>query len=210
MGAKTIQAHVTELPTSISLKPGLSAEELDALTAYAEFLDITRLPYMRPHHQSMELSEPSRYDDLLGHIYLHGAVKQRKDGASVELQDAAADWYDNVYRPAITLIRKYDLMQYLPRRTEGDLYLWMVEHLRDVKEAYGEAGSSSFSHALVDFLQSRSIDVPRDLYQEQDPSVTLVRAQVEQQLREYRERLERESAPPAPIPVTSNGSRRED
>jgi len=210
LNAKTIQAHVTELPTSIALKPGMSAEELDALTSYAEFLDITRLPYTRPHHQSMELSETSRYDDLLGHIYLHGAVKQQQDGQTVQLDEAATDWYDNVYRPAITLIRKYDMMRYMPKRTEGDLYLWMVDHLREVKEAYGDkANSRTFSDALVDYLASKSISVPRDLLQEKDSSVTLARADLEQQLAEYRARMEQAKAEAASIPINGNGRHEE-
>ncbi|MBE2271575.1 MAG: hypothetical protein IAE80_25300 [Anaerolinea sp.] len=206
MGAKTIQAHVTELPTSICLRPGVSASELDDLTAYAEFLDITRLPYTRPSHQSMELSEASRYDDLLGHIYLHGAVMGRKDNRSVPLDEAAADWYDNVYRPAITLIRKYDMMQYMPKRTEADLYLWMVDHLLEVKEAYGEQASSrSFSDALVDYLASRGISVPRDLLHEKDSTVTIARADVEKQLAEYRERLDQMKQITEIAPIRVNG-----
>ena len=202
LGAKGIQAHVTELPTSISLNAGMSSEELDELTAYAEFLDITRLPYTRPHHQSMQLSETSRYGDLLGHIYLHAAVLEQREGKPKAFEDAAADWYDNVYRPAITLIRKYDLMKHMPKRTEGDLYLWMVDHLREVKEVYGDQASSrTFSDALVDFLASRQINVPRDLLHEKDASVTLVRSDLEQQLRDYRERVERSNTNPVSTPA---------
>jgi hypothetical protein len=194
LGAKTIQAHVTELPTSISLKPGMSEAELDNITAYAEFLDITRLPYTRPHHQSMMLSEISRYDDLLGHINLHRAVMESSSGQPITIEEAAADWYDNVYRPAVTLIRKYDMLKYMPKRTEGDLYLWMIDHLREVKDAYGdEAESRTFSDALVDYLTSHRIPVPKDLLAEQDDTVKLARSDVERQVREYRARLQREA-----------------
>lgn len=191
LGAKTIQAHVTELPTSISLRPGMSEEELNNVTAYAEFLDITRLPFMRPHHQSMMLSEISRYDDLLGHINLHRAVMESTAGHEVTIEDAAADWYDNVYRPAVTLIRKYDMLKYMPRRTEGDLYLWMIDHLREVKDAYGDdAQARTFSDALVDYLTSKRIPVPKELLTEKDDSVKLARADIERQLHEYRMRLQ--------------------
>jgi hypothetical protein len=190
LGSKTIQAHVTELPTSISLRPGMSEEELNNVTAYAEFLDITRLPFMRPHHQSMMLSEISRYDDLLGHINLHRAVMESTAGHEVSIEDAAADWYDNVYRPAVTLIRKYDMLKYMPRRTEGDLYLWMIDHLREVKDAYGEDAPRTFSDALVDYLTSKRIPVPKELLTEKDDSVKLARADIERQLHEYRMRMQ--------------------
>ncbi|HVU11474.1 MAG TPA: hypothetical protein VHD90_09360 [Phototrophicaceae bacterium] len=193
LGSKTIQAHVTELPTSIALKPGMSEEELANVTAYAQFLDITRLPYTRPHHQSMMLSEISRYDDLLGHVNLHRSVMESSEGHPVTIEDAAADWYDNVYRPAVTLIRKFDMLKYMPKRTEGDLYLWMIDHLRDVREAYGEhIGAHGFSGALVDFLKERHMPVPRALLAEKDDTVTLARANIERELEEYRARIESE------------------
>ncbi len=197
LGSKTIQAHVTELPTSISLKPGMSEEELSNVTAYAEFLDITRLPHMRPHHQSMMLSEPSRYDDLLGHINLHRSVMESSEGHPVTIEEAAADWYDNVYRPAVTLIRKYDMLKYMAKRTEGDLYLWMIDHLREVKDAYGdEAERRTFSDALVDYLSEKHIPVPKDLLTEKDDSVKLARVDVERQLRDYRARIQQREQNP--------------
>ncbi len=193
LGSITIQAHVTELPTSINLRAGMSEEELENVTAYAEFLDITRLPYTRPHHQSIMLSEISRYGDLLGHINLHRSVLELIEDEKIPIEEAAADWYDNVYRPAVTLIRKYDMLKYMPKRTEGDLYLWMIDHLREVKDAYGdEADSRTFSDALVDYLTSHRIPVPKDLLSEQDDSVKLARTDVDRQLHEYRARLQRE------------------
>lgn len=186
IGAKTIQAHVTELPTSVPLKPGMSPEEIDAVTGYAIFLGETRLGQTRPHHQPIELSEPSRYTDLLGHVNLHRDVLEKQRGARVPVEDAAADWYDHVYRPAVTLIRKYTALEHLPGRTEGDLYLWMVEHLREITEQFGEdAPSRSFSHALTDFLAERRIPVPKELLTEKDKTVQISRAQLQRKLREY-------------------------
>jgi hypothetical protein len=194
LGAKTIQAHVTELPTSIPLHPDMSEEELESAEAYAAFLDVTRLNYMRPHHQPIMLTEPSRYNDLLGHIYLHRAVMKSSTGKEVELPQAAADWYDNVYRPAVTLIRKYEILKYLPGRTEGDLYLWMIDHLREVKEQFGEeATARTLSDALVDYLTEKRISVPKDLLKEQDKTVELARAEVEKQLRAYEEQLAKQN-----------------
>lgn len=190
LGAKTIQAHVIELPTSISLKPGMTVNELDAIAAQAEFLDMTRLSNLRPHHVPVTLSEPSRYDDLLGHIHLHQSVIEATDGKPVTLEEAAAHWYDNVYRPAVSLIRKYDVLSHVQGRTEGDLYLWMVDHLREVKEQLGaDAAARSFSDALVDYLAKKHIPVPRDLLKENDDSVTIARADLEEKLAEYKAKL---------------------
>ena len=189
LGAKAIQAHVTVLPTAISIHPGMSEEELDAAAAYAEFLNASRLDQTRPHHQPIMLTELSRYDDLLGHIHLHRSIMEQTQKQIVPIEDAAADWYDNVYRPAVTLIRKYDVLEHMPKRTEGDLYLWLIDHLREVKEQAGDAAAParSFSHGLVDFLAERRIPIPKDLLTETDRTVEIPRAQLEERLREYRE-----------------------
>ena len=97
--------------------------------------------------------------------------------------------------PAVTLIRKYGILDHYPDRTEGDLYMWMVDHLREVREELGDnADVRSFSDALVDFLQERRIQIPKELLVEDDPSVILSRTQVMRaiQARKEQERAEQE------------------
>jgi hypothetical protein len=193
LGARTIQAHVTELRTSIPLSPDMGKDDLDAAEAYARFLEHTQLSVTRPLHQSMMLSEPSRYVDMLGHIYLHRDILSQTRGEEVPLEEAAADWYDNVYRPAVTLIRKYNIMERLPKYTEADLYLWMIDHLRDAREEFGdEAKARSFSDALVDYLTQKRIPIPKDLLIEKDATVELARFDIDAALAQYREALEDE------------------
>jgi hypothetical protein len=194
MGQKTIQAHVTELPTHVDLEPGMSEKELDAAEAYAQFLHATRLAHTRPHHQSIKLSEPQRYVDLLGHIYLHQRALQVEGREDITLEEAAADWYDNVYRPALTLIRKYEVLKLFPKRTEGDLYLWLVDHLSEVKAELGEeARTRTFSQALTDLLAEKHKPIPEDLLKEKDDSVILTRSEIQAALDEYRAKVSGES-----------------
>lgn len=189
LGNKLIEAHVTELPTVIDVDSDMSDEELDAAAAYAAFLEETGLARTRHHHQPINLSERSRYADLLGHIYTHKYILEQAKGREVAIEDAAADWYDNIYRPAITLIRKYGILKMVPGRTEGDLYLWLVDHLREVREQYGEqAQTRRFSHALVDFLREKRIEIPPELKVEKDDSVILSRSFVDQAVQKMRER----------------------
>lgn len=197
MGAHTIQAHVTQLRSSVPLAADAGEAELDAAAAYADFLATTNLTFTRPHHQSIMLSEPSRYGDLLGHIHLHQAVLSQAEGEEVPLEEAAPHWYDNVYRPAVTLIRKYNIMDRLPKYTEGDLYLWMIDHLRDAREEFGEdAKARSFSDALVDYLMHKRIPVPKDLLTEKDSTVELARVDLDAALAQFRETLAHADAVP--------------
>ena len=194
MGNKTIEAHVTELPTPVDLEPGMTKKALDLAAAYAEFLHITRLNQRRPHHTPIELTEPRRYIDLLGHVYLHQRTLQLDGVCDCSLEEAAADWYDNVYRPAVTLIRKYNALELFPKRAEGDLYLWLVDHLSEVKEEFGDdASSKTFSHALTDLLMEKHKPIPEDLLKEQDRSVQLTRAEIQSALDDYKEKLSAEA-----------------
>lgn len=206
MGAGTIQAHVTELPTSITVHPGMSDEELEDAALYAEFLDLTRLTYSRPHHQLIRLSEPSRYADLLGHINLQRAVMEEIEKRPVPIEEASAKWYDEVYRPAVTLIRKYNILDQDSKRTEADVYLWMIDHMREVRQQAGEepARTRRFSDALVDYLSARRIPVPKDLLTEQDITVELTRADLDRLLAEQRARDQQ--PPESDDAAATNGS----
>lgn len=181
---RTIEAHVTELRTPIALHPGMSSQELDAATAYAEFLNETSLKITRPHHQALNLSEPSRYGELVEHIYLHQSLLEQVEKRTVTLRDASAHWYDNVYRPAVTLIRKYSVLEHVPAgkdghtRTEADLYVWMATHLHQVREHLGQEATGSYSDALVDFLSEKRLSVPKELLIENDDVAPITRTQV--------------------------------
>jgi len=213
LGAQTIQAHVTELPTSVRLEPGMTLRDLDAAASYAAFLDETQLDRTRPRHQSMELSEPSRYPELMGHIYLHAQVLERALGHPVSTEDAAANWYDNVFRPALTLIRKHNILDLThdKRRTEADVYLWMVDHLREARQQFGDDANRRFSQALVEYLAQKKIPIPRELLAEEDDSAIISRGQVMQALDEYRRRLSQPAPPEDRQNASSaNGSKAED
>lgn len=191
--AKTIQAHVTELPTRIEFEPGMTLDDIDEAAVYLNFLEETELKHTRPHHQSLKLSNPSAYTDLMGHIYVHGQVLEQQRGEPVTMSEAAANWYDNIFRPAVTLIRKYDVLgrtgEEKKGHTEADLYIWMVKHLRDIRRSYRqEPETRTFSDALVDYLTAKKIPIPRELLDEDDDTVILSRAQVSRSIREEEQR----------------------
>jgi len=191
--AKTIQAHVTELPADIHLEPGMTLDDLDEAAVYVNFLEESQLKFTRPNHRMIKLSNPSAYIELLGHIYLHGQVLEQISGEPVAVAEAAADWYDKIYEPAIELIEKHQVLLLSGDEKKGctpaDLYIWMVNHLRDIRQRYGaEASARKFSHALVDYLAEKKIPIPRELLDEADSTVILSRTQVIKQVEEEEHR----------------------
>ncbi len=192
LGAKSIQAHVVELPTTVPLRPGMTVQEMESAEAYANFLDETGLSRAVPDHESIELSVPSRYHELMGHIFLHQRVMEQLEGHALTTEKATADWYHTIYRPAIDLIRKHKVLDLAKGRktprTEGDLFLWLMLNLLDLRHQYGdEAPVKSFSGAIKSYLEDEHVHVPEALENEDDQSVLLTRTQVMKQVRKQRE-----------------------
>jgi hypothetical protein len=141
LGWETIQAHVTELPSSISLDPDVDQDKLLIKEEYAYFLKETQLDKTRPDSKKhLDVTVPAGYRRLLNHIELHRYLleKERDQPLAADkaaaLQLAATSWYDNVYLPIIEVIRQEDVLKHFPGCSETDLYIWLIKHqaaLRD-------------------------------------------------------------------------------
>jgi hypothetical protein len=159
---KTIQAYVTEVDSPLELNHLTLSKQMDAAEAYIAFLDETGLRYSHPNHESLMLSEPSRYGDLIGHLNLHRAVLAEQWEAMPDMEVAAAHWYEHVYIPAVELMRLHDVLAGAKGRTEADLYLWLVDHLCEIEICYSGT-MSDFNPALVAFLRQHRLPVPPEL-----------------------------------------------
>jgi hypothetical protein len=67
----------------------------------------------------------------------------------VDIAEASASWYDNVYKPIADLIREYDILAHFPGRTEADLYLWITARWLELSRAQKPAGPAE---AVADIL----------------------------------------------------------
>ncbi|MFZ4816074.1 MAG: hypothetical protein ACOYL5_16175 [Phototrophicaceae bacterium] len=173
MGDTHIEAYVWEIHTAVPLSPGMTQNELDAASSYADFLQITRLDVSRPTTAPIKLTEPERYRDVLEHIGLVQQSMSTQYETQVHVEDAAVRWYDTVYRPAIELIRKYKILEMFPKRTEADLYTWIISHLQELTNEFHD-DHASLSEALVQMLAKNKIPVPKQLLMEQDDEPILL------------------------------------
>ena len=183
LGSKTIQAHVIEMPTTVPLRPGMSDQEFEAAEAYANFLEETGLSRAVPDHESIELTVPARYHELMGYIFLHERILEKVEGQAQTTETVTADWYHHLYEPAVGLIRKYKVLVLgkgkKAARTEGDLFLWLMNNLLDLRHQYGdEAPVKSFSGAIKSYLEEENAQVPDALASENDESLLLTRDEV--------------------------------
>jgi hypothetical protein len=126
-GQEFIEAEVRECQVKVPVGPDLRPEDLEILGARVEFLERTGLDRLRPD-AVIEVTIPDGYSRMLEHIAVHRffmGLDQKRDIAEDE---AVVHWYDGVYLPIVKVIRERNILSEFPGRTEGDLYIWVLDH----------------------------------------------------------------------------------
>lgn len=143
-GASHIEAYVTEVKTQIPITlDDFERDQWLIKAEYAEFLEETNLNELRPSHE-LKLTEPGRYAQVLDHIHVHHYLRNLDlahagNKKRLSWPEAVTSWYDNVYMPIVDAIRRTDLLEHFPERTEADLYLWVAYHRERLAREYGLA-----------------------------------------------------------------------
>jgi len=151
-GVKYIDAEVTEFITDTPLTPDMNPNKIFILAERERFLNVTGLKKNRPDIK-IRITAPGQYDVLLGQINkLMVQLNENKkiDEKMITFKEAALIWYDNIYLPAIEIIKHYGLLEKFPNRTKTDLYIWINEHKRYLSLKYGREVVIKF--AAKDFL----------------------------------------------------------
>ena len=136
MGQAFIDANVIEAETKVRVTTSLDAESLQLAGEHTRFLECTRLDTLRPE-QRVEFTTLGAYDWALEHILNHWRRLSQERGRAVTQDEAAEDWYDEVYLPMARIIRDRGMLAEFPHRTEADLFLWIVDHQHNLVESCG-------------------------------------------------------------------------
>lgn len=126
-GQEFIEAEVRECHVKVPVEPDLRPEDLEILGARVEFLDRTGLDWLRPD-AVIEVSIPDGYSRILEHIAVHRYFMGLDQQRDITEEEAVTHWYDTVYLPIAKVIRERDILGELPGKTEGDLYVWILDH----------------------------------------------------------------------------------
>ena len=137
-GQLEIDAVVTELVVDVPLAPTLSMRDLLLKEEYSDFLGWTDLASLRPQ-QRIEFSEPGGYLALVTHVNAHRYFMSLEREVEAEREEAVADWYDSVYMPVVEVLRQTNALHAFPKRTEADLYRWIMDHRWYLRERNGGA-----------------------------------------------------------------------
>jgi nucleotide-binding universal stress UspA family protein len=135
-GMTAIEAQVVVFDTKVSLSPEVQPEELALQAEYTSFLESTQLDRVRPNAdlQVTILGEASALQAEIASMHQSIQANERADAA---MADAAAQWHDTVYLPAVDVVRRQHLLSEFKGRTEADLVLSLRKHLADLEEALG-------------------------------------------------------------------------
>ena len=147
LGWLTIPAHVIDMETRAPIDE-VNPEELLRASEYARFLEITELDHTRPQAR-LDCSELGRFDLILEHIEGHRYFLGER-GRQVDLKEAAAGWYDSVYRPTMDAATHLGLGRRLPGWTETDIYLALTQVWLELELGGREAGPEAAAAALVE------------------------------------------------------------
>ncbi|MBI2758884.1 MAG: hypothetical protein HYX49_09425 [Chloroflexi bacterium] len=137
-GQEFIEAEVRECSTRVNITPNLKPEDLKILGEKVHFLERTRLDDLRPQAK-IRLNIPDGFDRMLEHIAVHRYFMGLDLQRDIPEEEAITDWYDKVYFPIVKIIRQSKIMKDFPGKTEGDLYLWVLDHQSYLAEEEGQS-----------------------------------------------------------------------
>lgn len=156
-GQLDIDAYVTELVVDVPIGPDLSMHALMLKEEYSDFLEWTNLHDLRPDER-IEFSELGGYLDLVRHINAHRYYLGQNLKRDISRDEVVAHWYDDVYLPIVTTIREQHVLRHFPRRTEADLYRWIIEHRWYMRERTGaDPGPEIAATNYIDLFGQRTL-----------------------------------------------------
>ena len=136
-GQEFIEAEIRECATRVNLTPNIQPEDLEILGTKVRFLERSSLDHIRPD-ANIKLTIPDGFERMLEHIAVHRYFMGIDLQRDVTDEEAVAHWYDTVYLPIIEVVRKSDILKNFPDKTEGDLYLWTLDHQHYLSKEKGQ------------------------------------------------------------------------
>jgi hypothetical protein len=132
-----IEAEVRECATRVNITPNIQPEDLEILEDKVNFLERTSLDRLIPD-ANIKLTIPDGFDRMLEHIAVHRYFMGLDLKRDISEEEAIRHWYDTVYLPIVKVIRDTDILKEFPDKTEGDLYLWVLDHQHYLEREEGK------------------------------------------------------------------------
>ena len=122
-----IDADVRECATRVNITADLKADDLEILHDKVRFLERTSIDTLIPE-ANIKLTIPDGFERMLEHIAVHHYFMGLDMQRDISEEEAVKHWYETVYMPVIKIIRDTKILKEFSEKTEGDLYLWVLDH----------------------------------------------------------------------------------
>ncbi|MCC6567857.1 MAG: hypothetical protein IT315_01325 [Anaerolineales bacterium] len=122
-----IDAEVRECSTRVNITPDIRPEDLEIIHDKVHFLERTSLDKLKPE-ANIKITIPDGFERMLEHIAVHRYFMGLDWKRDISEEEAINHWYDHVYMPIVRVIRETNIIKEFPDKTEGDLYLWVLDH----------------------------------------------------------------------------------
>ncbi len=133
----SIEAEVRECSCKVNITADIKPEDLIILGEKVDFLERTRLDRLRPQSR-VRLTIVGGFDRMAEHIAVHRYFMGLDLKREISDEEAVTHWYDTVYVPIVKVIRESKVLKEFPGRTEGDLYLWVLDREQYLSAEEGE------------------------------------------------------------------------
>lgn len=151
--AEFIDAEVRECSTKVKITSGLKSEDLEILQEKVKFIEATGLDQLLPG-VDIYLNIPDGFSRMLEHIAVHRYFMGLDEKRDISEREAVLHWYETVYRPITKIIRESGILENFPGKSEGDLYLWVLDHQEYLNEEEGRDLQPPIS-AAWDFVRDK-------------------------------------------------------
>src|SRR5512140_3389648 len=131
-----LEAEVRECATRVNITPNIRPQDLEILEDKVNFLERTSLDELIPD-ANIKLTIPDGFDRMLEHIAVHRYFMGLDLKRDISEKEAIQHWYDTVYLPIVKVIRDTEILRDFPDKTEGDLYLWVLDHQHYLEQEEG-------------------------------------------------------------------------
>jgi hypothetical protein len=135
-GQVYIDAEVRECATRVNITPDIRTEDLEILENKVNFLERTSIDSLIPD-TNIKLTIPDGFDRMLEHIAVHRYFMGLDWKRDISEEEAIKHWHDTVYLPIVNVIRETAILNDFPGKTEGDLYLWVLDHQHYLQQEEG-------------------------------------------------------------------------
>ncbi len=159
-----IEAEVRECATRVNIMPNIRPEDLVILENKVNFLERTSLDTLIPD-ANIKLTIPDGFDRMLEHIAVHRYFMGLDLKRDISEEEAIQHWYDTVYLPIVKVIRDTEILKEFPDKTEGDLYLWVLDHQHYLEREEGlplQPPEQAARNFLVEDVKKRTRKVRSD------------------------------------------------